>query len=83
MVFFKSSSEISLGKTFRFLYLGLATTSNPRSDFVGELNVARGMMKMTMKLNKKYFNKTNPAEFSVNCMTCHNGQKEPSTGIAQ
>ena len=53
-------------------------------DFVSDANpnkdVARGMMRMTMKINKKYFETSNPAEFSVNCMTCHNGQQKPSTG---
>lgn len=38
--------------------------------------VARGMMKMTMELNKNYFK----GKQRVTCMTCHNGKKEPAGG---
>ncbi|MFA7447292.1 MAG: c-type cytochrome [Weeksellaceae bacterium] len=50
------------------------------SDAVNYKEVARQMMKMTMKINKKHFKKTNPKDFSVNCFTCHQGRKIPSTG---
>jgi hypothetical protein len=34
---------------------------------------ARAMMKMTGEINKTFFK----GERKVNCMTCHNGKKEP------
>lgn len=51
--------------------LDFASDANPHK------NTARAMMKMTMGINKKYFGTKNPAEFSVNCATCHNGNEKP------
>lgn len=48
------------------------------SDEKKHKNVARGMMRMTMDINKNYFNIENPAEFEVDCFTCHNGSKHPA-----
>jgi hypothetical protein len=51
------------------------------SDAKPEKNIARKMMKMTTKLNKKYFsyNKNEQGEFipTVECMTCHHGHEHP------
>lgn len=51
------------------------------SDAKPEKNIARGMMKMTHKINKKYFsyNKNEQGEMlqSVECMTCHHGKEHP------
>ena len=49
------------------------------SDEKKEKHIARGMMKMTMKINKKYFVKhMGPQGISaVKCATCHRGKKEP------
>jgi hypothetical protein len=51
------------------------------SDAKPEKNIARKMMKMTAKINKKYFsyNKNEQGEMlqSVECMTCHHGKEHP------
>ncbi len=48
-------------------------------DFVSDENkhklIARDMMRMTMRINKKYFkHEENPV---VSCYTCHGGNKKP------
>lgn len=53
------------------------------SDAIDSKEIARHMMKMTMRINKKYFEKSNPMDYSVNCFTCHQGQKIPNTGNKQ
>ena len=51
------------------------------SDEKPEKNIARGMMKMTGKINKKYFsyNKNDQGERipTIGCMTCHRGSPHP------
>jgi len=51
------------------------------SDEKPEKNIARKMMKMTAKINKKYFNsnKDEAGAFvpAVECMTCHRGTQHP------
>jgi hypothetical protein len=51
------------------------------SDEKPEKNIARGMMKMTQKINKKYFsyNKNEQGEVvpAIECMTCHRGSEHP------
>ena len=51
------------------------------SDDKPEKNIARKMMKMTGKINKKYFsyNKNEQGMFvpTVECMTCHRGSPHP------
>ena len=51
------------------------------SDEKPEKNIARGMMKMTGKINKKYFsyNKNDQGDRipTVGCMTCHRGNPHP------
>ncbi|MBL7697952.1 MAG: c-type cytochrome [Chitinophagaceae bacterium] len=44
------------------------------SDENKHKNIARGMMKMTMRINKKYFREHKNA---ITCYSCHNGNKEP------
>lgn len=58
-------------------------------DFASDANnhklVAREMMKMTAKINKKYFDikmTHSLTNLSVSCYTCHNGKAEPATGPA-
>lgn len=51
--------------------LDFASDANPHKE------TARAMMKMTMGINKKYFKTKKPAEFAVNCATCHNGNEKP------
>jgi hypothetical protein len=45
------------------------------SDDNKHKNIARDMMKMTNRINRKFF-KDNK-EGAISCITCHNGQKEP------
>lgn len=56
-------------------------------DFVSDDNkhklIARDMMKMTSKINKKYFNLTGGKQtlstpLMVTCYTCHHGKPEPA-----
>ncbi|MDB5019278.1 MAG: c-type cytochrome [Pedobacter sp.] len=53
------------------------------SDEKPEKNIARGMMKMTSKINKKYFHvkgaEAPNAVLAVNCISCHNGKAHPET----
>jgi cytochrome c553 len=54
---------------------------NPQKlDFVSDDNehkeAARDMMRMTARINKKYF-KGNDATKAVTCYTCHHGNEEP------
>ncbi|MFN2458749.1 MAG: c-type cytochrome [Chitinophagaceae bacterium] len=52
------------------------------SDGNKHKEIARGMIKMTQKLNKKYFDIENTksvhANLQVTCYTCHNGKPEPA-----
>lgn len=61
---------------------------NPQKlDFVSddkeEKETAREMLRMTMRINKKYFKSGKDEKgmqiMTVTCYTCHNGQKEPSS----
>lgn len=45
------------------------------SDDNKHKNVARGMMRMTKRINKKFFK--DDKEGSITCFTCHNGHEEP------
>lgn len=61
-----------------------ADGSRPKLDFASDEKehklVARSMMKMTFKLNKKFFHyqigKSEGAQ-PITCMTCHNGAVHP------
>lgn len=46
------------------------------SDSLEHKNIARGMMRMTARINKKFFKEksTTPA---ITCFTCHHGSEEP------
>ena len=45
------------------------------SDENEHKNIARGMMKMTRRINKKFFKDEKSPKIS--CYTCHRGDKEP------
>lgn len=53
------------------------------SDEKDEKKMARFMMKMTMKVNKKFFHVKSPAIGDtvsvVRCMTCHHGDPHPES----
>jgi Photosynthetic reaction centre cytochrome C subunit len=52
------------------------------SDAKPEKEIARKMMKMTIRINKKYFsyNKNDQGQAipTVECMTCHRGKQHPA-----
>jgi cytochrome c2 len=51
------------------------------SDAKPEKETARNMMRMTAKINKKYFHlkdtQNGKALLAVSCITCHNGNEHP------
>ena len=49
------------------------------SDSSENKKIARGMMRMTAKINKKYFREVNNEKNIkiVSCYTCHNGKEHP------
>ena len=54
------------------------------SDAKPEKTIARHMLQMTAKINKKFFKAEKDSlgmvmERSVNCYTCHRGSEEPAT----
>jgi hypothetical protein len=73
----------SLGVKCNFCHV--RTADNKEWDFASDNNkhklVAREMMTMTAKINKKYFDMTadlgNSAALMVSCYTCHHGKAEP------
>jgi hypothetical protein len=78
-VIMKSFSR-SLGVKCNFCHT--PTADGKHLDFASDANkhkdVARGMIKMTAKINKKFF-KEMPN--SVTCNTCHNGKEEPASKL--
>ena len=55
-------------------------------DFASDENhhkdVARKMLRMVSKINKKHFaSHSKEGKMAVTCATCHNGQKHPKTTI--
>lgn len=73
----------SLGVKCNFCHA--SQKDNPRkldfaSDEKGEKNVTRDMMRMTDRINKKFFNYKKGDQQSippVGCMTCHHGSPHP------
>ena len=61
-------------------------TAQKAMDFASDANekkrTARDMMKMTQKLNKKYFDVNNPksltADLEISCYSCHHGKAHPT-----
>jgi len=73
------SFNASLGVKCGFCHApGADGKLNFASDENKHKNVARGMMKMTMGINKKYFKTKDPKEFEVTCFTCHRGNEHPA-----
>jgi hypothetical protein len=76
----------ALGVKCNFCHAPSKDSSNHHPDFASdekpEKNIARKMMKMTAKINKKYFNYNKNEEGeaipTVECMTCHRGREHPS-----
>ena len=57
------------------------------SDEKPEKEIARKMMRMTLKLNKEYFKMKHPSigspALTVTCNTCHNGQPHPNNAAGE
>lgn len=75
--------KTALGVRCGFCHAKSAADST-KLDFASDANkhkdIARYMMKMTMRINKKYFKQTGEhSMMKVDCITCHNGQKEPKS----
>jgi hypothetical protein len=75
----------ALGVHCDFCHAPSKDPSEKHPDFVSddkpEKNRARDMMRMTIKINKKFFEAKNAAigdtALSVSCYTCHHGQSHP------
>jgi len=74
--------KVALGVKCNFCHAP-SKTDPKRLDFASDENhhkeVARNMMRMTAKINKKYFNHQGKdgAVKAISCVTCHNGDKHP------
>lgn len=57
------------------------------SDAKPEKEIARAMMRMAIKINRKYFQDSHPmigdSALVVTCSTCHRGQARPDTGAGE
>jgi hypothetical protein len=79
------SFKEALGVKCSFCHAPSKDTAQKWPDFASdekpEKGIARKMMKMTGKINKKYFsyNKNEQGETipAVSCMTCHHGKEHP------
>lgn len=72
------SFKTALGVKCNFCHAE-SKTDPKKLDFASDenkhKNIARGMMRMAMRINKKYFR--DEKEPKVTCFTCHRGDKEP------
>lgn len=77
--------KAALGVKCNFCHAPSKDSSDHHLDFASdekpEKNIARHMMRMTAKINKKYFsfNKDDKGETvpAINCITCHRGNPHP------
>lgn len=77
--------KAALGVKCNFCHAPSKDSADHHLDFASddkpEKNIARHMMKMTAKINKKYFsfNKDEKGETvpSISCITCHRGNPHP------
>jgi hypothetical protein len=85
MDFVMQSFSVNLGANCLFCHPGKQTGSEFSIDYVTDVlqnkRVARDMLKMTMKLNKKYFNIKQTGRMETRgmiwCKTCHQGSPVP------
>jgi hypothetical protein len=81
--------EDDLGVTCNFCHAENKETHKPdyASDEKPEKEIARTMMRMTLKLNKEYFRIKRPVigdrALAVTCNTCHNGQPHPNNAAGE
>jgi hypothetical protein len=77
----------ALGVKCNFCHAPSKDTAQHHPDFASddkpEKNIAREMMKMTVKINKKFFEAKHAAigdsTLSVSCGTCHHGSPHPES----
>jgi hypothetical protein len=77
--------KAALGVKCNFCHAPSKDTTNHHPDFASddkpEKDIARHMMRMTAKINKKYFsfNKDDKGETvpAISCITCHRGNPHP------
>ena len=75
----------ALGVKCNFCHARSQDTTVHHPDFASdekpEKSIARSMMKMTLKINKKFFEAKHPAfgepGMEISCVTCHHGQPHP------
>jgi hypothetical protein len=75
----------ALGVKCNFCHAPEADSTSHHLDFASdakpEKNIARHMMKMTAKINKKYFSfnkdENGNADAAISCITCHRGNPHP------
>jgi len=75
----------ALGVKCNFCHAPEADSTSHHLDFASdakpEKNIARGMMKMTAKINKKYFSlykdESGTTVPAISCITCHRGNPHP------
>ncbi|MBX2921207.1 MAG: c-type cytochrome [Chitinophagaceae bacterium] len=76
--------NVSLGVKCNFCHVPSKTDPKKldfQSDEKPEKDIARSMMKMTAKINKKYFKSESGASSAITCITCHNGKEHPASKI--
>jgi Photosynthetic reaction centre cytochrome C subunit len=79
--------KAALGVKCGFCHAPLADSTDHHLDFASdakpEKHIARKMMKMTHKINTKYFSYNKNEEGGslpiVECMTCHHGHEHPGS----
>ena len=68
--------KAALGVKCNFCHAPSADSSSHHLDFASdakpEKEMARRMMRMTLRINKRYF-----VPLTITCNTCHNGQPHP------
>lgn len=79
--------KVALGVKCSFCHASSA--SDPKkldfaSDAKREKETARKMMRMTAKINKKYFHSQREQGMMANisCQTCHNGNEKPENNLS-
>ncbi len=78
-----------LGVSCNFCHSENKDTHKPdyASDEKPEKQIARYMMRMTMRINKKYFKLGHPmigdSSLAVTCATCHHGVAHPDNTVSQ
>ena len=78
-----------LGVSCNFCHAENKDTHRPdyASDEKPEKEIARAMMRMTIGINEKYFELSNPmigdSTLAITCGTCHHGQPHPDNNATQ